>query len=98
MNPPRRGHGPGARPGGNGARPARGPDLWRPSGPLPDPETVSPSPEVTALVRSLGDPPLPGSAVVAGHYISAVVEKAAQVALALAASADLLVMASDDET
>jgi len=49
------------------------------------------------LVRSLGDPPLPGSATVAGHYVAAVVEKAAQVALALAASADLLVLPADDD-
>jgi len=84
-------------PGRGPSRGGRGVDLWRPSGPLPDPEPVTPAADAAVLVRSLGDPPLPGSATVAGHYVAAVVEKAAQVALALAASADLLVLPADDD-
>jgi hypothetical protein len=44
----------------------------------------------TALLRSLGDPPLQGQSTVGGHYLAAVVEKAAQSATALATMAELL--------
>ena len=46
--------------------------------------------DATALVRSLGDPPLPGNRLPAAHYLATVVERAAVLATALAASADLL--------
>jgi hypothetical protein len=64
--------------------------------PLADPEPVDPASDPTALLRSLGDPPLPGQVGVAEHYLTAVVERAAGLATALAASADLL-RSSDDE-
>jgi hypothetical protein len=69
---------------------ARPVDIWRPVPPLPDPPPIEPANDPTALLRSLGDPPLPGVAVVAGHYISAVTMRAAALATALAASAGLL--------
>ena len=43
------------------------------------------------MLRSLGDPPLQAHSITAGHYLAAVVEKAAGLAVALAATADLLV-------
>jgi hypothetical protein len=69
------------------ARPAR--DFW---GPEP-PEDVTPAPvrptdHPTALIHSLGTPPLPNSAV-AKHYFDAVYERAAALAIALATSAGL---------
>jgi hypothetical protein len=70
-------------------------DLWRPVRQLSEPQPVVPVNDPTMLVRSLGDPPLPGKAVIAGHYVAAVVERAAGLATALAASVDLL--ASADE-
>ncbi len=48
----------------------------------------------TPLVRSLGPPPLPGQEQVAVHYFTAVYDKAAALANALAATAGLL---ADDE-
>ena len=72
-------------------------DLWRPVPQLPDPEPIRPASDPTALIRSLGDPPLPGQAAVAEHYLSAVVERAGVLATALAASADLLADDGDDE-
>ena len=57
---------------------------------LPEPEPVRPVDDATALVRSLGDPPLPGNRLPAAHYLASVVERAAVLATALAASADLL--------
>ena len=65
-------------------------DIWRPVPRLPEPEKITPAPDPTAVLRSLGDPPLPGQGQVAEHYLAAVVERAAVVATALAASAGLL--------
>ena len=74
----------------NEARAPRPEDLWRPARELPEPEPVRPVDDATALVRSLGDPPLPGNRLPAAHYLASVVERAAVLATALAASADLL--------
>ena len=56
----------------------------------PDPEPIIPAADPTALLRSLGDPPLQGQGAVAEHYLAAVVERAAGLATALAATAGLL--------
>jgi hypothetical protein len=55
-----------------------------------DPAPIAPAADPTALLRSLGEPPLPGRGVAAEAYLAAVVERAAALATALAASADLL--------
>jgi hypothetical protein len=82
------GQGGGANQGGGGkVKPI---DVWRPVPQLPDPETIVPASDPTALLRSLGDPPLPGQGAVAQHYLAAVVERAAGMATALAAAAGLL--------
>jgi hypothetical protein len=65
-------------------------DLWRPVPPLPAVERITPGADPTMLLRSLGDPPLHGQGAVAEHYLNAVVERAAGLATALAASANLL--------
>jgi hypothetical protein len=69
---------------------AKGFDVWRTGSPLPDPEPIVPLRDPTALLRSLGDPPLQGQSQVAQHYLGAVVERAAGLATALAAAAGLL--------
>jgi hypothetical protein len=71
-------------------------DLWRPVTPLDDPAPIRPAADPTALLRSLGDPPLQGQGQVAEHYVAAVVERAAGLATALAAAAGLLDMGEDD--
>jgi hypothetical protein len=77
---------------------AKGFDVWRPGqGALPDPQPIVPLRDPTALLRSLGDPPLQGQSQVAQHYLGAVVERAAGLATALAAAAGLLAAAGDDE-
>lgn len=78
------------RPGGRGGGRGGPVDIWRPVPALPDPEPIEPATDPTALLRSLGDPPLPVSSVIAGHYLNTVIERAAALASALAASADLL--------
>ena len=62
---------------------------------LPAAEPITPAADPTALLRSLGDPPLQGQGQVAEHYIAAVIERAAMLATALAASAGL--RAPDDD-
>ena len=52
------------------------------------------------MLRSLSSPPLPGRETVAVHYFAAVAEKAASLAVALAAASELLDMddyEDDDE-
>jgi hypothetical protein len=78
------------------SKPAKPVDMWRPVAPLPDPAPIVPTRDPTAMLRSLGDPPLSGKAVVAGHYVSTVIERAAMLASALAASADLLATPGHD--
>jgi hypothetical protein len=65
-------------------------DLWRPPPPLPEVRPIRPSTDPAMLVRSLGDPPLGAKSVLAGHYLAALLERAAGTAVALAVSADLL--------
>jgi hypothetical protein len=71
-------------------------DLWQPAPPMADPAPIAPPSDVTALLRSLGDPPLPGQGAVALRYLGAVVERAAGLAAALAASAELLALPEQD--
>jgi len=64
--------------------------LWQ-SVPRPEPiEPIEPASAPTSLLESLGSPPLRGHASAADHYIGAVIERAAVVATALAASAGVL--------
>ena len=65
-------------------------DIWRTVDPLPDVEPIAIPDEVGALLRSLGDPPTIAGGVTASHYFTAVLERAASVAAALALSAGLL--------
>ena len=73
--------------GGATAKPV---DIWRPVPPLPDVVPIVPVADPTALLRSIGVPPLRGRSDVAGAYLLAVAERAAGLATALAAAADLL--------
>jgi hypothetical protein len=70
-------------------------DLWSPTPALGEPEPIKPATDPTALIDSLGAPPLRGHSSVAEHHLSAVIERAAAVATALAASAGLLAEEED---
>ncbi|MGB3410970.1 MAG: hypothetical protein WBA45_07210 [Microthrixaceae bacterium] len=65
-------------------------EFWRSAPEPPEPEDIVHSDHPTALIRSMDTPPLPGQGSVADHYFAAVIERAAGLATALAASADLL--------
>jgi hypothetical protein len=71
-------------------------DIWRTVDALPDIEPITIPDDVGALLRSLGDPPIAGG-VIASHYFTAVIERAAAVAAALALSAQLLAQPTDDQ-
>jgi hypothetical protein len=89
----------GGNSGGHGNRPKEpkpAADLWRAVPALPDPLPISPGGDPGALLRSLGDPPLPAKGAVSAHYVAAVVERAAVLAAALATSANLLNRADPD--
>jgi hypothetical protein len=94
VNAPRRKQ-PGNRPRKQGRQ--KSVDLWRPVPKLADPEPIVPVNDPTAVLRSLGDPPLQGQGAVAEHYLAAVVERAAGLATALAVAADLLAQPTDDD-
>lgn len=68
-------------------------DIWRDAGPLPDAEPVRGSDDPTALIRSLGEPPLVRGGEVAIHFAT-VVERTAVLAAAL--SANILTTADAD--
>jgi hypothetical protein len=65
-------------------------ELWRRVPPLPESDPIVPVDDPTALLRSLGDPPLSGNSIAAGHYLTSVIERAATLAIGLAATADLV--------
>lgn len=67
----------------------KGNDLWRAVQPVPEVETVAPTEDTTALIRSLGAPPLHQQSTAAEHYLREVVERAAKIAWALAVAEGL---------
>ena len=83
---------PRQRPGGQRRRqPATrtATDIWRDAGRLPDVEPVVPTNDPTALMRSLGEPPLANAEAVLLQYAT-VIERSASIAAALALSAGVL--------
>jgi len=63
-------------------RPNRPTDIWRTPGPLPELEPITPWSEPSAMIRSLGDPPM-NAAVAAGGYFATVVDRVAGMAQVL---------------
>ena len=61
-------------------------------------EPIRPVDDPTPMSRSLGPPPLPGRDRVAEHYFAAAYDKAASLAVALAAASGLLAAPEDDDT
>jgi hypothetical protein len=80
------------------AKKAKPADLWAAVPELPPLLPITPASDPTALLRSLGDPPLQGQGAVSGHYIGAFIERAAGLATALAAAAGLLASGDDADS
>ncbi|HYI60793.1 MAG TPA: hypothetical protein VEW93_03200 [Acidimicrobiales bacterium] len=74
-------------------------DLWRPVPSLPVPEPIVRAGDATVVVRSLGAPPLKGQGTLAEAHLALAVERAADMAMALALSAGLMAdpAAPDDD-
>jgi hypothetical protein len=70
-------------------------EIWRVVPEPPAPEPVVPAADPTALVRSLGTPPLTGQAAVAEQQLAKVVLRASTLATALATATGLLAEADD---
>ncbi|MFN8052103.1 MAG: hypothetical protein U0Q22_11735 [Acidimicrobiales bacterium] len=82
----------------NRGRAAAPRDFWGSAESVPDTVTpVRPAKDASALVRSLGAPPLAGHEVIAEHYFRAVYDRSAGLAVALAAGNGLLADANDDD-
>ena len=64
-------------------------DIWRTPAALPELEPMITPPVPSALLRSLGPPPMPDSANAQRHFAT-VVDRASVIAGALALSADLI--------
>jgi hypothetical protein len=75
---------------GSGAGGNKPVEMWRPAAALPDLIPIKIPSDPGGTLRSLGDPPFGTKSVLAGHYLASVVERAAGIAKALAASANLL--------
>jgi hypothetical protein len=72
-------------------------DLWRPYAPLEPAEPIARANDATVVIRSLGSPPLKGQGTLADQHLALAVERAADMAMALALSAGLMAQPSDDE-
>jgi hypothetical protein len=78
----------------SGASKARGKSLWQ-AGPSPGPPPkIEPAENATKFIESLDPLPLHGNKT--QYYVAAVVERAAGLALAVAASAGLLASDADE--
>jgi hypothetical protein len=84
--------------GGRAKKPSSARDFWGVDRDDEEPPPlIRPSDDPTAMIRSLGPPPLPSRETVAEHYFVAVYEKATALATALAAASDLLDTEDDDQ-
>jgi hypothetical protein len=80
-------------------RPATGRDFWGTDAVDEEPATaIRPIDDPAAMVVSLGRPPLQGHETAAEQYFRAVYNKAAALAVALAAANGLLEDAEEDDT
>jgi hypothetical protein len=83
--------------GGRNNRTAPPAEFWRAAPEPPEPPDIVPAPDPTALLRSMGAPPLPGQREDSLITLGQVVLGAQRAAVALAASADLLDLGNDED-
>ena len=63
---------------------------------LDEVDRIHPADDPAAMVASLGPAPLPGRETIAEHYFKAIFDRAAALAVAVAASSDLLPPSDED--
>jgi hypothetical protein len=73
-------------------------EFWRSMPDLGPVEPVVPARDPSAVVRSLGSPPLTGQAGIADRHLVLAIDKAAKMATALAAADGLLADSSRDDS
>lgn len=71
-------------------------DLWKPVPPLDPPAPIRRADDATAVLASLGDPPLKGQGDLAKRHLFMVAERAADAAVVLAHVAGLVDHTTDD--
>ncbi len=71
-------------------------DLWKPVPPLDPPAPIRRADDATAVLASLGDPPLKGQGDLAKRHLFMVAERAADAAVVLAHVAALVDTTPDD--
>jgi len=72
-------------------------DLWKPVPPLDPPAPIRRADDATAVLASLGDPPLKGQGDLAKRHLFMVAERSADAAVVLAHVAGLVDPATDDD-
>jgi len=72
-------------------------DLWKPVPPLDPPDPIERAHDATAVLASLGDPPLKGQGDLAKRHLYLVVESAANLAMGLALVNGLNATPEDDQ-
>jgi hypothetical protein len=77
-------------------RPANEAEFWGDAGVDVEVDDIQPAADPAAMVASLGPAPLPGRETIAEHYFKAIYDRAAALAVAVAASSDLLPPPDDD--
>ena len=77
-------------------RPGNEAEFWGDSDADIEVDDIQPAGDPAAMVASLGPAPLPGRETIAEHYFKAIYDRAAALAVAVAASSDLLPPPDDD--
>ena len=77
-------------------RPGNEAEFWGDADADVEVDDIQPADDPAAMVASLGPAPLPGRETIAEHYFKAIYDRAAALAVAVAASSDLLPPPDDD--
>ena len=77
-------------------RPGNEAEFWGDADAYVEVDDIQPADDPAAMVASLGPAPLPGRETIAEHYFKAIYDRAAALAVAVAASSDLLPPPDDD--
>ncbi|NLV54329.1 MAG: hypothetical protein GXY13_01820 [Acidimicrobiales bacterium] len=72
-------------------------DLWKPVPVLDPPEPIERAGDATAVIRSLGSPPLKGQGTLADQHLALAVDRTADMAMVLALTAGLMAEPDSDD-
>lgn len=72
-------------------------DLWKPVPVLDPPEPITRAGDATAVIRSLGSPPLKGQGTLADQHLALAADRTADMAMVLALTAGLMAEPPSDD-